>query len=137
MGNQMKHLLLIATLILPACTTYRYCEWLSNTPCRTRIDPGYYSVIDKEDVHLHEYVRKYWVSINLYCDNITTFDMCFEAGQIDDVIELIRTSSAVTSAQEEAEGFARKAKEALTSLPESPFKETLLALADYVVIRRW
>ena len=61
----------------------------------------------------------------------------FATGRIDDLIEFIRTSSAISSAQEEAEGFAMKAKEALTSLPDSSHKDMLLALADYVVIRRW
>lgn len=62
------------------------------------------------------------------------------AGQRDEqhvaaALAAIRSSAAIPAALEEARGRARRAQEALLTLPDRPPRHTLAALADYVVAR--
>ncbi len=54
---------------------------------------------------------------------------------MDQVVDWIRESPAVDQAQAEAREYAGKAKRALHVVPESQYRESLGALADYVVQR--
>ncbi len=56
---------------------------------------------------------------------------------VDRLIDLVRNSEAIPAAQAEAEEFARNATRALDVFPDDPYRQTLHALADYVVARRW
>jgi geranylgeranyl pyrophosphate synthase len=63
------------------------------------------------------------------------------AGQRDEhhvraALAAIRSSRATAVALEEARAYARRAQECLLSLPETPSRQTLDALAEYVVARR-
>lgn len=51
-------------------------------------------------------------------------------------LEAVRHSTAIDQAYGEAHAFAQQAKEALAIFPDSPYRQTLLTLADYVVQRR-
>ncbi|MFQ5790630.1 MAG: polyprenyl synthetase family protein [Acidobacteriota bacterium] len=52
-----------------------------------------------------------------------------------EVLELVRRHDALDKAFELAKGYARQARQVLAPLPHSVHKESLLALADYVVER--
>jgi octaprenyl-diphosphate synthase len=52
-----------------------------------------------------------------------------------EILELIRRSRAIEASRAVADRYARQAKQALEPLPESSSKESLSALADYVVDR--
>lgn len=52
-----------------------------------------------------------------------------------EILDLIRRHRGLDRAREVAEGFSRQAKTALEPLPSSAQKESLLALADYVIDR--
>ncbi len=52
------------------------------------------------------------------------------------IIEMIKGSRAIEASREEAQGFAGKAKEALSSLPDNEYRRVMFQLADYVVERR-
>jgi geranylgeranyl pyrophosphate synthase len=51
-------------------------------------------------------------------------------------LEAVRNSTAIDQSYSEAYAFARQAQEALTIFQDSPYRQTLLTLADYVVQRR-
>lgn len=55
---------------------------------------------------------------------------------LDRVIAAIHGTGAITYSQHRARQLATEAKATLTILPESPWKQALLALADYAVDRR-
>jgi geranylgeranyl pyrophosphate synthase len=63
------------------------------------------------------------------------------AGQRDEehvgaALAAIRSSGAVAAALDEARAYARTAREALLTLPDTPSRYTLAALAEYTVARR-
>jgi octaprenyl-diphosphate synthase len=58
-----------------------------------------------------------------------------EPNEIEEIRLLVERYGGVEYALGRAQGYARKAKEALAAFPESPDKETLLLVADYVVER--
>jgi geranylgeranyl pyrophosphate synthase len=63
------------------------------------------------------------------------------AGQRDEVhvqaaMQAIRCSGAVAASLAEARAYARRAEEALLTLPDTPSRHMLAALAEYVVARR-
>jgi geranylgeranyl pyrophosphate synthase len=51
-------------------------------------------------------------------------------------LEAVRNSTAIDQSYSEAHAFAQRAKETLAIFPDSPYRQTLLTLADYVVKRR-
>ncbi len=57
--------------------------------------------------------------------------------QVAAAIAAIRNSGAIEIALEEARVFARRSRRALAALPDTPARQMLAALADYVVLRRW
>jgi heptaprenyl diphosphate synthase len=57
-------------------------------------------------------------------------------GQYEEVVRLVRGSSAVSSAERDAHDFADKARTELTVFAPSRERETLAGLCDYVVDRR-
>ena len=59
------------------------------------------------------------------------------AGGVAQAVEMIRRSSAIEAARQEARDFIARAKEALQSLPAVPPRRTLHQLADFVVERHW
>jgi len=61
----------------------------------------------------------------------------YAEGEVDHLIDVIRNSEAIPAAQSEAEEFVHKAEKALDVFPESPHRQILLTLAQYVVARRW
>ncbi len=54
---------------------------------------------------------------------------------VDQVIDWIRTSPAIAHTQTEAQQFVDKAKHALDILPDTPYRASLMQLADYVIGR--
>jgi octaprenyl-diphosphate synthase len=71
---------------------------------------------------------------------LATVQAVLERGTIDEVsrkeiLDLVRRTRALERARHVAEGFARKAQAALEALPESSYKDTLAALAYYVIDR--
>jgi octaprenyl-diphosphate synthase len=71
---------------------------------------------------------------------VATIEAVVERKFIDEVnrkeiLELIRRNRVLEAAREVADRYARQANQALKSLPESPSKDALMALADYVVDR--
>jgi octaprenyl-diphosphate synthase len=52
-----------------------------------------------------------------------------------EILELVRRHRVLDKARGVAEEYSRQAKQTLTPLPDSPLKESLLALADYVIER--
>jgi geranylgeranyl pyrophosphate synthase len=58
------------------------------------------------------------------------------AGGVSEVIAAVRASDAIAQALAEAQAFAEQAKEALTGLPESPFRVVLRDLTDSTLDRR-
>jgi geranylgeranyl pyrophosphate synthase len=56
--------------------------------------------------------------------------------QVNAALAAIRSSGATTVALDEARAYARRAQESLLSLPETPSRHILGALAEYVVARR-
>ena len=53
-----------------------------------------------------------------------------------ELVRLVRESSAVVDANEQAAQFSARAKEALSELPDNEYKESLLQLSEYVLRRR-
>jgi len=71
---------------------------------------------------------------------LPTVQAVLERGAIDDVsrkeiLDLVRRTRALERARSVAEEYAREAQAALDVLPESSYKETLAALAYYVIDR--
>lgn len=71
---------------------------------------------------------------------LPTVQAVLERGAIDDVsrkeiLDLVRRTRALERARSVAEEYAREAQAALDALPESSYKETLSALAYYVIDR--
>jgi geranylgeranyl pyrophosphate synthase len=58
-----------------------------------------------------------------------------EEGDLDRLIEAIRSSDAINQALQEAEGFAALGEEMLQGMPTTPEREALADLARYVVRR--
>lgn len=63
------------------------------------------------------------------------FDNGREPQHVEQVVEMIRTSPAVRSAQDEARALARQAQAALAILPDNEYRQALYDLADFVVER--
>jgi hypothetical protein len=59
-----------------------------------------------------------------------------EAGDLDHAMALMRAHGTLAATRADAEGWARRAREALRDLPAHPIREMLDDLADYVVARR-
>ncbi len=55
---------------------------------------------------------------------------------IHSLVSRIKGSGAIRSSQAEAQGFTEKAKEALSVLPANEYRQVMLELADYLMIRR-
>ena len=58
-----------------------------------------------------------------------------EPGEIEEIRRLVERYGGVEYALGQAQEYARSAKQALTAFPDSPDKDTLLLVADYVVER--
>ncbi len=56
--------------------------------------------------------------------------------QIYSLVTRIRGSGALRSSQAEAHGFTEEAKEALSVLPANEYRQVMLELADYLMVRR-
>lgn len=56
---------------------------------------------------------------------------------LKELVERIRNSPAIGLSVKEAANFAEKAKEAISSLPENPYRSALMALADFAVERNY
>ncbi|MBI1170286.1 polyprenyl synthetase family protein [bacterium] len=56
-------------------------------------------------------------------------------GDLDHALGLLTRTGAMQAAREDAFGWAAKARDALTRLPDHPLRQTLSDLADYVVSR--
>jgi octaprenyl-diphosphate synthase len=72
---------------------------------------------------------------------LPTVQAVLERGAIDDVsrkeiLDLVRRTRALERARSVAEEYAREAQTALDALTESSYKETLAALAYYVIDRK-
>ncbi|MBI3741599.1 MAG: hypothetical protein HY257_07575 [Chloroflexi bacterium] len=57
------------------------------------------------------------------------------SGDLDALIDSIRTSPAIDAAKDEARKFARRAQESLAIFPANEFRRALNDLATYVVER--
>lgn len=55
---------------------------------------------------------------------------------IRSLVNRIKGSGAIRSSQAEAQGFTEKAKEALSLLPANEYRQVMLELTDYLMIRR-
>ncbi|MFQ5886998.1 MAG: polyprenyl synthetase family protein, partial [Anaerolineae bacterium] len=55
---------------------------------------------------------------------------------IHTLVTKIKGSGAIRSSQAEAQGFTEKAKEALSILPANEYRQVMLELADYLMVRR-
>ena len=55
---------------------------------------------------------------------------------IHSLVTRIKGSGAIRSSQAEAQGFTEKAKEALSVLPVNEYRQVMLELADYLMVRR-
>lgn len=63
---------------------------------------------------------------------------CIESGDeqhFDDILAAITTSGALDYTRQEADKAAQRASAAITSLPDSPFKDSLLQLSTFAVKR--
>ena len=58
-----------------------------------------------------------------------------EAGDLDHAIALLHKHGALDATRAEALAWAARSKSALSTLPESPLRQMLIDLADYVVAR--
>ncbi|NDG24408.1 MAG: solanesyl diphosphate synthase, partial [Synechococcaceae bacterium WBB_10_009] len=58
-----------------------------------------------------------------------------QEGDLQQALELVRSSSAIQRSRTLAEGFANEAREALTWLPPSDSRSALLALPEFVLSR--
>ena len=58
-----------------------------------------------------------------------------EPGEIEEIRLMVERYGGVEYALGRAQEYARSAKQALAGFPESPDKDTLLLVADYVVER--
>jgi all-trans-nonaprenyl-diphosphate synthase len=56
-------------------------------------------------------------------------------GDLEQALELVRSSQAITRSRALAQGFADEAREALSWLPPSPSRSALLALPEFVISR--
>jgi geranylgeranyl pyrophosphate synthase len=52
-----------------------------------------------------------------------------------EILELVRRHRALDKARSVAEGYSSQAKQTLAPLPDSALKDSLIALADYVIER--
>jgi len=55
---------------------------------------------------------------------------------IHSLVTRIKGSEAIRTSQAEAQGFTEKAKEALSVLPANEYRQVMLELADYLMVRR-
>ena len=58
-----------------------------------------------------------------------------EAGDLDQALELVRSSQAIPRTRELAEKFARESRESIAWMADSPSKRALLELPDFVLSR--
>jgi all-trans-nonaprenyl-diphosphate synthase len=58
-----------------------------------------------------------------------------QEGDLQQALELVRSSSAIQRSRTLAEGFANEARDALTWLPPSESRSALLALPEFVLSR--
>ena len=58
-----------------------------------------------------------------------------EAGDLEQALDLVRSSQAIQRSRSLAEGFANEARDALSWLPQSECRSALLALPDFVLSR--
>ena len=56
-------------------------------------------------------------------------------GDIEKALKFVRESKAITRSRKLAEDFAKDSYNSIKWLPESPFKQALLDLPDYVLSR--
>ncbi|MFM1812096.1 MAG: solanesyl diphosphate synthase [Cyanobacteriota bacterium] len=56
-------------------------------------------------------------------------------GDLEQALELVRSSQAITRSRALAQGFANEARDALNWLPPSPSRSALLALPEFVISR--
>ena len=56
-------------------------------------------------------------------------------GDLDKALNLVRSSNAINRARKLAEDFAKSSYESIKWLPESPSKDSLMALPEYVLRR--
>jgi len=59
-----------------------------------------------------------------------------EGGDIDSLVTKIKGSRAIRSSQAEAQGLTERAKEAVSVLPANDYRQVMLELADYLMVRR-
>ena len=57
------------------------------------------------------------------------------SGDLEQALELVRESSAISRARDLAEDFARDSRAAIDWLPESPYRTALMQLPEYVLSR--
>ncbi|WP_320667765.1 solanesyl diphosphate synthase [Prochlorococcus sp. MIT 1307] len=58
-----------------------------------------------------------------------------EEGDIEEALQLVRNSNAIHRTRKLAENFAKESREALTWLPDSPSRNALVQLPDFVLSR--
>jgi len=56
-------------------------------------------------------------------------------GDLEQALDLVRSSQAITRSRALAQGFADEARDALSWLPPSPSRSALLALPEFVISR--
>ena len=56
-------------------------------------------------------------------------------GDLDEALRMVRESDAIARTRQLAETFAQESREALTWLPDSPYRTALLELPDFVLSR--
>ena len=56
-------------------------------------------------------------------------------GDLDEALGIVRESDAIARTRQLAETFAQESREALTWLPDSPYRTALLELPDFVLSR--
>ncbi len=59
-----------------------------------------------------------------------------EREKIESLVDMVRNSTAIASAREEAERFTTESKQALHGLPSNEYRQVMLDLADYLSERR-
>ena len=58
-----------------------------------------------------------------------------EEDDLDQALELVRNSQAISRSRQLAEDFARESREAIAWLPDSPCQRALMELPDFVLSR--
>ena len=76
------------------------------------------------------YALEEFPSLSTYIDRQFSVD-----GDLQEALLLVNQSTAIARSRALAEDFSRQAREAITWLPESTFKETLLELPEFVLSR--